>query len=515
MPGTIISCVIAREGLLAARDKAVRFARRHGPTLAVLFVVFVVCARQLHRGHAWGDDFALYVRQAQSTINGNIGQVISDNHFVVDNSPTAFSPYVYPWVWPLILAPFIRLFGIDYMRLKFIEIVLFCGFLWIFHELIRARAQRWVALAVIASMGTTVAYIVHTDHLLSEFPYLFFIALTLWWLDKCRGAGHLDLASRRHLVILGLLAVALFNIRREGIAIVPALLALQALELKGRWREVDWRRAATPYVTFIAGVVAFQLLLPSALAPDYERGGLGTVWDKVSGPYKQTFTDQLGLPPLHGFWFAVLVLLVVAGMAVRLWRAPRADIAWVVFPLVSLVVIGSAPNPSLRYLMAITPFGLYFATQALANLPLPRRLGPWVAVAALAVLTAYHLPKVQDRVQHVQGQRERGTDMADGPSSPYVLKAWDALDRYTHQDDIVAFWKVRAMALYTNRRGVQTVRRDVIEQRADFYLMKKGQTAFQLLVTESQGLGYGWTVVWQDESWILWRMPSRDGVPAG
>ena len=197
----------------------------------------------------------------------------------------------------------------------------------------------------------------------------------------------------------------------------------------------------------------------------------------------------------------------------RLWRAPRTDIAWVVFPLVSLVVIGSAPNPSLRYLMAITPFGLYFGAQALANIPLPAGSGHGWRWRRSAVLTAYHLPKVQDRVQQVQGQRERGTDMADGPSSPYVLKAWDALDRYTHQDDIVAFWKVRAMALYTNRRGVQTVRRDVIEQRADFYLMKKGQTAFQLLVTESQGLSYGWTVVWQDESWILWRMPRGTGRP--
>ena len=37
---------------------------------------------------------------------------------------------------------FIRLVGIDYERLKFIEIALFCGFLWMFHELIRVRAHR-------------------------------------------------------------------------------------------------------------------------------------------------------------------------------------------------------------------------------------------------------------------------------------------------------------------------------------------------------------------------------------
>ena len=148
--------MIAREGLHAARDRAIQFGRRHGATLVVLIAVFVICARQLHRGHAWGDDFALYIRQSQSLLNGNIGQIISDNTFAVDNSPTAFSPYVYPWVFPLLLAPFIRLVGIDYEKLKFIEIALFCGFLWCFHELIRVRAQRWVALAVIASMGTTV-----------------------------------------------------------------------------------------------------------------------------------------------------------------------------------------------------------------------------------------------------------------------------------------------------------------------------------------------------------------------
>jgi hypothetical protein len=105
--------------------------------------------------------------------------------------------------------------------------------------------------------------------------------------------------------------------------------------------------------------------------------------------------------------------------------------------------------------------------------------------------------------------------MAAGPESPDVQPAWAALERYTHQDDIVAFWKVRAMGLYTNRRGVQTVRRDIIEQRADFYLMKKGQQTYQLLVTESQGLGYGWTVVWQDESWILWGIPREAGAATG
>lgn len=511
------------QGRQQLQRTAVRWGRRHGAPLLVALAVFVICWQQLHRGHAWGDDFALYVRQAKSLIDGNIGQVISDNHFAVDNSPTAFSPYMYPWVWPMILAPFIRLFGVDYDRLKFIVIILFCACLWMFHELVRRRSNRWVAIAAMASMGTTVAYIVHTDHLLSEFPFMLSVFLTLWWLERCTSNGRrLDEAGRRSLVILGLFAVAAFNVRREGLALVPAIMALQAFDVIGRRRRVNWRGALTPYASFIAGVVMFQLLLPSALAPDYERGGLDTVWTKVKGPYKATFIDQLGLGRafLSGFWFVFLMVLVLAGIGLRLWRATRQDLPWAVFAVACLVIIGSAPNPSLRYLMVVTPFGLYFAIQGIASLPLERLRAPkataWALAATLtAALAISHLGKVWDRLDQVATQRDRRVDMADGPESTYVQPAWTALERYTHQDDIIAFWKVRAMALYTNRTGVQTISRDVIEQRADYYLMKKGQTAYQYLVSELQGESFGWTVVWQDPSWILWKMPAMNQGVAG
>ena len=77
----------------------------------LLFLPIVVVARRrsTHRlGHTWGDDFTLYLRQAASLFDGNIGQVIADNHFNVDNAAKpGFSPYVYPWGLPLLLAPFL------------------------------------------------------------------------------------------------------------------------------------------------------------------------------------------------------------------------------------------------------------------------------------------------------------------------------------------------------------------------------------------------------------------------
>lgn len=500
------------EGLRNGRDWGLAFAERHGPMLLLLPIVWWMAVQQHTIGHAWGDDFALYVRQAMSVFDGNIGQVIADNTFNVRNAAEpGFSPYVYPWGFPLLLSPFVRAFGLDYERLKLIEVACLCGFLWVFHELVRRRSSRWIAFGVVAAIGTTSAYLLHTDHLLSEFPYMLAAAITFWWLDRCRRGHHrLHLATHRQLVVLGLLALLVFNIRREGVAMITAIATVQIIDGRGRWRLVEWRHVATTYVTFVAGAVAFQLLIPSSLAPRYDDAGLHQTWRKLGGFYRVAFGDQLGLRGLHGVGLLVVFLLVVAGVVVRLWRAPALDAPWVVFAVGSLTIAGMIPAVATRYLMAATPFALYFAVQAIAAIPVPRRLprhtSRWIAVGALTVLTAQHLPEVSDNISAMRDARARGGGMADGPESPYAQDAWQAVRTYTHQDDVVAFFKVRALTLYTDRRGIQSTPLDIVQQRADFFLMRRGMPTGQPLVSVTQGEDMGWTVVWQDESWILWRI---------
>jgi hypothetical protein len=364
-----------------------------------------------------------------------------------------------------------------------------------------------MAFGAVAVIGTTLAYLVHTDHLLSELPYMFAVAVTFWWLDHCRAGHHrLHMATKNQLVTLGLLMVVVFNIRREGIALLPAVAAVQLIDLRGRWNAADRRRVATTYVTFVVGVIVFQLLLPSALAPSYVDAGLGQTWKKLQGPFRISFGDQLGLKGLHGLWLLAVFTLVVAGVAVRLIRAPALDAPWVIFAVGSMTIAGMIPAISGRYLMGATPFALYFGAQALTAIPLPRHGGKWLAVGALALLTAWHLPSVSDQIQRMDDAQARGGGQADGPESAYAQEGWNALRTFTHQDDVIAFFKVRAMTLYTDRRGVQSSDLDIVRQRADYYLMRRGMKGGQPLVTLSEGEALGWTVVWQDQSWVLWRI---------
>jgi hypothetical protein len=74
-----------------------------GVLLGLVTAASAVAAVLLHRhGHDIGDDFALYLRQARSLFDGDVADVVSDYRFSVLSSTGAFSPYAYPWGWPLL-----------------------------------------------------------------------------------------------------------------------------------------------------------------------------------------------------------------------------------------------------------------------------------------------------------------------------------------------------------------------------------------------------------------------------
>ena len=126
--------------------------------LGVIVIGSGVLAVQLHRnGHTQGDDFALYLRQARSIFDGDIGAVIADNRFAVLNSDPSFSPLMYPWVWPLLLSPFVNLWGLDYDRLKLVEVAVFMAWLALLHGIVGRRIGRLPALAIVAVIAGLIA----------------------------------------------------------------------------------------------------------------------------------------------------------------------------------------------------------------------------------------------------------------------------------------------------------------------------------------------------------------------
>jgi hypothetical protein len=309
------------------------------------------------------------------------------------NSGGAFSPIAYPWIFPLLLSPFVKWWGLDYDRLKLVEVACCCAWIVLVHGIVRRRAGRLLALAVAAVVATAPALLAHTDQLLSEFPHALALGVFIWWFDRVKVQRDLIVAPTAQLVTLGVLGALAYNVRRESVVLIGVIGVVQLVELFGAWRadraqRVPWLTLAMPHLAMIASIVVFQLLLPSMLIPD-SGDGPRYIPDRL-GDYAGVLTRHLGIGR-HPAIGTLILLLALAGIVVGCIRRPRLDIPLATIALFSAATVSTHFRMVDRYYFQVLPWVLYFGAQALVACvqlvrrrcrPAARRRGPRRGTAA-------------------------------------------------------------------------------------------------------------------------------------
>jgi hypothetical protein len=516
------------------------------PLLAAVAGFAWLALRTHQVGHDWGDDFALYIRQAQGLIEGRPGEVVSDNRFSLDNSSwSTFSPESYPWGWSILLAPVVWIAGVDYGTLKVLGVALWCAALVFWHLVVRERAGAPTAWVLMAALGFSWPFVVWTNSVVSDIPYLAVAFGTLWWLDHCRRRDAWTSGSVVPLVVLGLLLSFAFNVRREGLSLVAATSVVAVLHLysTGRNRSVaqsaadttpasrdglPWRRAALPLVTFVVASALFQLALPSVVAPRYPGSGLSNIPDRLEW-YRDIAAQQLGLfgpyadsPTILGSTVLALVLLGavvglgIVGMCVRSVQHPVTDLPLAVFALAHAFVIGIAPFQEGRYLFPVVPVLVYFAVMAPRAVwsaatgnrspsPAQRRATTLPVLVVVAALGVAGLVETWRWGTTATALRDGGA-VQNGPTDPFALEMFVAVEGITEETDVVAFFRARAMTMVTDRRAIQSSNIETIIRNADWYAMERGSTYSQPLISPDEAIARRLDRVWSNNGWILYRV---------
>lgn len=450
--------------------------------IVIATAIVVLLARR--SGHWWGDDWALYVRQAEGLLERRTGEVIADNRFTVDMSGLPeFSPPVYPWGYPIILAPFVAVLGPDLDRLVFAQILCFAWFLVMWHRLARPRVGPLLALAGTVVLALSPQYMRWSELIQSELAFIAVATTALVVLDRERTRATMVTvgASLWPLVGVGLAAAAAFNVRREGLAMLPAIGVAQVAALATWWRtpapregsSFPWPqlagRLAVPYLTMFGTIGMLQLVLPTTLVPRYSGTGLHNVWGFASDHLGHVLESLglrdvaadtptvLGNAVLGAIVVALFLAAVVAGVVVAAWKRPTLDLPLVAFLAGAITIGGSFRFPGSRYLAVVGPIALILAIAGLrwvlGHLA-SRRVVVAVTASLLALMAIANATKVWDLVA-VARDAERAGEVEWGPDASESVEMFAAVSTLADDDAVIGFFKARAMTQRTDRRALQ------------------------------------------------------------
>ena len=464
-------------------DSSAPAADRRGiaEPLALSLVVGAMAAVMFatHRaGHWWGDDWALYLRQADGLVSGHPGRVLAENELAVTMSRgPAFSPPLYPWGFPVVLAPFVAVWGTDIDRLAIVPVLSACAFACAWHLLARRRIG--VVPAIVGTVAITLSPLLlgWTELIQSEWTFLAVATAALVVLDRVVAEERLVGPAARWgaLVAVGLWTAAAFSVRREGLALAAAVGAAQLAALVAGRRTVprpafDRRvvaQLAVPHGVALTAVWLFQALLPTTVIPRYTGTSLRNVW-RFRSEHVDHLLEIVGLkrpwesdPTVFG---NAVIGWVVAGLFFGLalpgliWALLRRRDAHLAAYAVTAFVIGASFRVAInRYLCTVAPIllllGLAFAARVVGGSRRPR-LAVAVTTLAVAAIVAGNLANAHLRIDRAADAAASGA-VEWGPTHPDAIAMFDEVRALTGPDDVVGAPKARAMTYATDRRAVQ------------------------------------------------------------
>ena len=420
----------------------------------IILVSLVIGACTLKRGHQWGDDFAWYILQAKSILNGTTDEFMEQSAFTNYQSTTHLGPLAYPWGYPLILVPVYAVKGISPLALKLPALFFFAGFLVCLYFLMKERLTQVESLLVVSLFAFNPLLIQFLDQILSDIPFLFFSTLALFLMIK---------DGKRSVLQYVLIGASIFFttfLRVTGILLLGCFLIVEFFRL------LNNRKDRTTVTGIIQGsfVVCFVfvllwitniLLFPSGGESYFSQySGLIETAKAFAVAYfnifSQFFGDATGWKYLYYF---VLIFFLLGA-----WERRKQETIFLLFFVLWMMVHITYPYwQGPRYIFPLLPLFIYFAFQGMKAvikwLPEGYRLigqrtfyGFWLLITGIFLITSS-----TSAYNNLQNNRE-----INGPFDPYSTEVYNYIKEETPSNSVVVFFKPRVMLMMTDHLTIMS-----------------------------------------------------------
>lgn len=411
--------------------------------------------------HRWWGDFSLYMGHAK-----NIAELqpYGDTGYVPNPYRPWLSPQFYPPVYPFLLAPVVKVFGLNLFAAKLLNLGLFLSALWLFYCYLSTRLTQPVS-----RIGTTLLLAISPwfwnmkNLILSDVPFVFFTIAAVLVANKTakldKGGRHYWLLS----IVLGITCYLAYGTRSLGLALPVSILLYDVFF----FRKI--RSGTLAAVVVFLGLFGLQksyLDVNSTYVHVMVNHAERTVNEaEVASPVVKLAKSLLNSTLLHlkkypmvlqEYWdngsslllrvamglFSALLALI--GYTTLLRKKPLPSEIFVFVYCSMLMVVPFFQGN--RYLLPVIPFFILYMFHGIEELAtiIPKRLYSIPAIAILVFGVASHA----------------GYYIQSGPSpakygvlDPESVELYDYIKNNTPDDSLIIFKRPRILALFTHRRS--------------------------------------------------------------
>lgn len=472
--------------------------------IAILLASLALGASILTRGHDWGDDWASYVMQAQSILNGNMDEFIERNSFTIFESSYQIGPVAYPWGYPLVLIPPLLLKGVHALTLKMPGQFFFAGFLVCLYLLTENRLTRTESLLLVSLFAFNPVYVGFLDYILSDIPFVFSVFLVLVLAAKAEPGQ-----SVWRYVLLGVAMFLAFFIRTTGVILLAAFLAHQALIFL---QERSRRRAVVQNSAIVAVTFILLWLVSSAIFPN----GQGAYFRQLAG-----FTPEIFVTNVRDYFYlfvqfftanpspawTLIYYALVAFFLAGGWMRRRADLMLIIFFAFYFAVMIIWPEwQGIRFIFPLIPIFIYFAFQGLLALIriLPERymsFGRGINSLLWLALVGIFLFQTGSRAY----SNLRENRQINGPFESFSTEMYDYVKANTPSDSVIVFFKPRALRLFTDRDSIMALECDHL-LRGDYVVLHKNWEYSQILPKDIPNCNLPLKNVYENRKYIVYEL---------
>ena len=444
---------------------------RHALLIVAILASLFLGASTLTRGHEWGDDFASYINQAKSIVNGTTREFVQHNSFTIFESSNQIGPIAYPWGYPLILTPVYALKGINPLALKLPGLIFYAGFLASLYLQMKPRLPQTESLLIVCLFAFNPLLLGFLDQILSDIPFLFFSTLTLLLMVNNRQPAN------KQLVLIGILLFVAYFIRTTGILLLASFIAMELVEAFNKRTDRENLSAHSRAVLAVCLLFGLLFLANILLFPEGEVSHLvrlqefdiGTATQFTSS-YFAVFGSFFG----KGLAWQIVYYVLSVFFLIGAWTERKQDTLFLIFFafwMLLLIIWPAWQGP--RFIFPLLPIFIYFAFQGMKFVlrKLPEnyvKTGQWVFYGFWSLIAIIFLFN-SSRNAYVNLKNNR---TINGPFDPYSQEVYTYIKEETPADSIVVFFKPRVMRLMTDHDSLMSTECDRI-LKGDYLVLSK------------------------------------------